>query len=116
METIERDARMWADLLTSENAARAAQHEVTNRAQLYLASGLPLERILEALKISRATWYRRLSELAAWEARNSKASRDVMARLDAARALDGETAVDVDSIRAAAVTAAAAGIAEAEDA
>ncbi|MEA2396733.1 MAG: hypothetical protein QOK25_289, partial [Thermoleophilaceae bacterium] len=29
METIERDARMWADLLTSENAARAAQHEVT---------------------------------------------------------------------------------------
>lgn len=66
---------MRVDLLTSELRARGAVHEVTSRAELYLATGLPLGQVLDALKISRATWYRRVDALRAWEAENRSAAR-----------------------------------------
>jgi hypothetical protein len=72
MEVAEVRARMWSDLLMSENRARAAQHEVTYRAELYLSAGLPLDKVLDALKVSRATWYRRVEALREWEERNRR--------------------------------------------
>ena len=60
--------KMWADLLTSEKRAQDAQHYVTARAVLYVEAGLPLERVLDALGVSRATWYRRVQALEAWRA------------------------------------------------
>jgi hypothetical protein len=63
MEETEAQARMWADLLAGETQVRTAAHDVTRRAELYLHAGLPLERVLDALRISRATWYRRVAEL-----------------------------------------------------
>jgi hypothetical protein len=71
---------MWADLLAAETQARSAPHEVTRRAELYLHAGLPLERVLDALRISRATWYRRLESLREWEAQNRAALRVVEER------------------------------------
>lgn len=81
---------MWVDLLTSENAAKAAPHNVTRRAEIYVeAAGLPLDRVLDALKISRATWYRRLQALREWESENRAAARRINdqtpAALDATR-------------------------------
>lgn len=67
-------AKMWVDLLVSEMHAQSARHMVTQRAEVYLWSGLPLERVLDGLKISRATWYRRVAELRGWEAENAAAS------------------------------------------
>jgi hypothetical protein len=77
METQEWQGRAWADLLTSELEARSAQHKVTQRAQLYVEAGLPVERVLDALKISRATWYRRLTDLDDWRARNLAAGERI---------------------------------------
>ncbi len=77
METSVIQARMWSDLLTSEMTARSAQHKVTERASIYLATGLPLDQVLDALKISRATWYRRLDALNAWKDENRAAARRV---------------------------------------
>ncbi len=63
-------AKMWADLFNSEIDARSATHRVTSRAEVYTAAGLPLDRVLDALGISRATWYRRVEALRQWETRN----------------------------------------------
>lgn len=60
MDATEYQARMWADLFTSEMSARNATDRVTERALLYQEAGLPLEQVLDALKCSRATWYRRV--------------------------------------------------------
>jgi hypothetical protein len=70
---------MWTDLLTSEMSARSAQHKVTERASIYIATGLPLDQVLDALKISRATWYRRLDALTAWKDDNRAAARRINA-------------------------------------
>lgn len=73
--------RMWADLLTAELYAKAAHHDVTRRAEIYVhAAGLPLEQVLDALKCSRATWYRRVEALRAREAENLAISRSRDAR------------------------------------
>ncbi len=79
METLDVQARMWSDLLTSEMAAKSAQHKVTERASIYIATGLPLDQVLDALKISRATWYRRVEALDAWKDENRAAARRVTA-------------------------------------
>jgi hypothetical protein len=62
MDETTRNARMWADLLTSDIAAKSAHFHVTDRAILYIEAGLPLAQVLDALKISRPTWYRRVRE------------------------------------------------------
>lgn len=59
---------MVGDLLMSEADARSSTNRVTARAELYLYAGLPLEQVLEALQISRATWYRRVEALRTSEA------------------------------------------------
>jgi hypothetical protein len=57
------------DLLISETSALSARHQVTKRAEIFLASRtLALDDVLDVLKISRATWYRRLEALKVWEA------------------------------------------------
>jgi hypothetical protein len=61
---------MWNSLRISETAAKSAAFEATDRAILYLDAGLPLDRVLDALKISRATWYRRLADHDAERAAN----------------------------------------------
>lgn len=66
---------MWADLLTSEIAAKSAQHHVTTRAKIYLEAGMPLDQVLDALKISRATWYRRAADHDEWRAANAAAGQ-----------------------------------------
>jgi hypothetical protein len=74
METVTFHAKMWADLLNAEIIARSAQHHVTARAELFLEAGLPLDKVLDALKVSRATWYRRVDALREWEAENQRAA------------------------------------------
>jgi hypothetical protein len=87
MDTSEVKGRMWADLLTSELAARSAQHVVTRRAETYIYAGLPLDDVLDALKISRATWYRRVEAVRAWEADNSAAGKRMLVEDQAVEAL-----------------------------
>lgn len=77
METSEIQARMWADLFTSEMNARALSFSVTERAVLYVEAGLPVESVLDALKISRATWYRRVSDHNARRADNRVAASTI---------------------------------------
>ena len=63
MEEIKRNATMWVDLLTSELRWKAERDAVTTRALVYLDAGMELEKVLDALKISRATWFRRVKAL-----------------------------------------------------
>lgn len=52
----------------AEGAALAARHEVTRRANGFVAAGmLTLEEVLTVLNMSRPTWYRRLEALREWE-------------------------------------------------
>jgi hypothetical protein len=81
METTERNSRMWVDLFTSETQAKSARHAVTERARLYMEAGLPLDQVLDALKISRATWYRRVQEHDDWRDDNARAGAEVSKRL-----------------------------------
>jgi hypothetical protein len=74
MDEATMQAKMWLDLFTTENYARGEQHRVTSRAEVYLAAGLEMDKVLDALKISRATWYRRVDALRGWEAENRAAS------------------------------------------
>ncbi|MEU6138067.1 hypothetical protein [Nocardioides sp. NPDC047086] len=68
------EAEMWVDLLTSELRAKSAQFEVTKRADLYLrVGGLPLERVLDALKVDAEGWAARLEDLEAWRTENRRA-------------------------------------------
>lgn len=66
-------ARACTDLLTSEMRWKAERLSATERARLFVEAGLPLERVLAALEISRATWYRRLAEHDAEQATNAAA-------------------------------------------
>ena len=57
------------DLLISETSAVSNRHQVTKRAEIFLAcKALTFDDVLDVLKISRATWYRRLEALQDWEA------------------------------------------------
>lgn len=64
---------MWADLFTTELAARSAQHVVTGRALTYLTCGLPLDQVLDALKLDAEGWEARVASHAAWTAENRAA-------------------------------------------
>jgi hypothetical protein len=56
------------DLLISETSAISTRHQVTRRAEIFLAcKALTLDDVLDVLNISRATWYRRLEALKDWE-------------------------------------------------
>lgn len=68
--TPETRGRAWADLFTEELSARSAQHRVTRRALTYIECGLPLDQVLDALKIDDAAWDDRVAALLAWEAKN----------------------------------------------
>ncbi|MFZ0667090.1 MAG: hypothetical protein WAM97_15160 [Acidimicrobiales bacterium] len=74
MDSAALQENMLTDLLVSEMEAKSAQYRVTSRAEMYMATGLPLDRVLGALKISRATWYRRVEALREWEQTNHAAS------------------------------------------
>lgn len=65
---------MWADLFTSELAARSAQHHVTRRALTYLAVGLPLAEVLDSLRIDGDAWTDRVEAYEAWCAENRAAA------------------------------------------
>lgn len=100
----ELSGRAWAHLLTDELHAKAAVHRVTEQAYLYMAGGLiDIDGVLDALKISRATWYRRLDALNEHRATNLAAGRRMdeqkAADLDRARA---EARADIERSRAAA--------------
>lgn len=70
----------WNDLLTSETLAASARHQVTKRAEIFLASRvLTLDDVLAALNISRATWYRRLEALRDWESESASSKGDTTA-------------------------------------
>jgi hypothetical protein len=90
MEEAKRQAAMWTDLLAGELQARAAQHRITERALIYLDCGLPLAQVLDALKISRATWYRRVTALEEFQAENRSAAR----RMDENRETEIEEAAE----------------------
>lgn len=62
--------RAWVDLFTAELNARSAQHHVTGRALLYLEAGLPMEQVLDALKITRIEWDDRVEACGRWRAEN----------------------------------------------
>ncbi len=81
---------MWVDLLTSELRAKSATHDVTRRALIYLDSGLTLEQVLDALKISRATWYRRVEAMKEFHAEGQAAAR----RMDQQREEEIEAGVE----------------------
>jgi hypothetical protein len=74
IQQVKDEAEMWVDLLTSELRAKSAQHEVTKRADMYVRlAGLPVEKVLDALKIDAETWAARLEGLEAWRAENRRA-------------------------------------------
>jgi hypothetical protein len=74
MDENEVSAIIYVDLMTAEQRAISERHAVTQRAALYMeTTGYPLVKVLEALKISRTTWYRRLTELRDWQAGNRAA-------------------------------------------
>jgi hypothetical protein len=81
METQQQQAKMYIDLLTEEMHAKSAPHRVMDRAELYLSLGLPMDDILSAMKISRATWYRRLDALYQWRADNHISAHRALNRL-----------------------------------
>lgn len=58
-----RNRDMYLSLRAAEGRLREERDEVTRRALIYLDDGLPLDEVLVALGISRATWFRRVREL-----------------------------------------------------
>jgi hypothetical protein len=66
-----------SELLTAQQSADAAWQEVTVRAQAFITAGtLTIADVLDVLRISRATWYRRLEALRHWEASRSETIGD----------------------------------------
>jgi hypothetical protein len=63
MDRINFESAMWGDLFQSRLAARSAEEAQWARAKIYLEAGLPVERVCDALEVSRATLYRRLADL-----------------------------------------------------
>lgn len=59
--TPELKGRMWGDLFVSEVEARAAVSRVTFRAMMYVDSGMPIEKVLDALQIDQCTWDSRVA-------------------------------------------------------
>ncbi|GAA4664074.1 hypothetical protein [Amycolatopsis dongchuanensis] len=88
MTETERNAAMVATLalLSAQNASRALadERQLTLLGHRYIAAGLPVEAVCVALRISKATWYRRVAELDDKLADVSPA--DVIAAADQARA------------------------------
>jgi hypothetical protein len=68
-------ARMWADLFLAELDARHATDRVTARAEFYQHAGLPLDEVLDALKLDAAGWATRVAALRAHERDNRAAAR-----------------------------------------
>lgn len=75
MDRYQRNAEMWCDLLTAEQRWKAERHAVTTRARLYMAAGLPAERVLDALNINPGEWVARVNDLEAAQAENRAAAR-----------------------------------------
>lgn len=71
---------MWADLFTAELAARSAAHLVTRRALIYAGCGLPVDQVLDALKIDGEAWAERCADYEAWRAASRAAARRIEAR------------------------------------
>jgi hypothetical protein len=66
-----------ADLGAADRLAESTRHDVTIRAQAFIAAGtLSMNDVLDVLHISRATWYRRLEALRDWEAAQSETNGD----------------------------------------
>jgi hypothetical protein len=61
--TDEEAQRAWLDLTRSNLA-------LTARARGYLAAGLPVGEVLNALGVNARTWRTRLDDLRAWEETN----------------------------------------------
>lgn len=76
-------AEMWVDLLLAELHWKSERERVTTRAQLYLRAGLPLEKVLDALKITAEEWDERVHET---RAARAERVRDIEARERIARA------------------------------
>jgi len=68
MMSNESEVKAWADLLFAELAWKQEREHITTRAQLYIEAGLPLERVLDALKLSRSGWYKRIATVEAAQA------------------------------------------------
>lgn len=64
----------WCDLMLDELAAKSAQHRVTGRAVLYMEAGLPVDRVLDALKLTEPEFSARLAAWSAWREENRRAS------------------------------------------
>jgi hypothetical protein len=71
---------MWADLFTAEAHARSAAHLVTRRALIYVECGLPVDAVLDALKLDAAAWATRIADYDEWRAANRAAARRIEAR------------------------------------
>lgn len=68
---------MWADLFTAELAARSAVHLATRRALIYVGCGLPVDQVLDALKIDGEAWAERCADYETWRAANRAAAHRV---------------------------------------
>lgn len=69
------EAAMWVDLLMGHTRAESAHLDVTRRAELYVrVAGLPLDRVLDALRTDEPGWAARLAALRVSEARNREAA------------------------------------------
>ena len=68
------EAQAWVDLLLDEQAARSAQHRVTGRALLFQEAGLPVAKILDALKLTEPEWDDRVVAFGVWRAENRAAA------------------------------------------
>lgn len=67
-------AAMWCDLVLSHIQAECAGLAVTRRAEIYMRSaGLPLDRVLDALRIDETDWNTRVAALRRSEEENSRA-------------------------------------------
>ncbi|MDQ3107840.1 MAG: hypothetical protein M3Q68_08575 [Actinomycetota bacterium] len=80
--TLELRSRMWADLWQDALRARSAMYRLTERAELYLAAGLPLDRVLDALDIAHADWETRRVDLQCWKAENRAAGERVRKQME----------------------------------
>jgi hypothetical protein len=75
MEDRRAAGRAKADLAAADRLAESTRHNVTIQAQAYIVAGtLSMADVLDVLRISRATWYRRLEALRDWRASRSKST------------------------------------------
>jgi hypothetical protein len=74
MMTPQDQGTAYADLFMGELRWKGDREMVMTRAQLYINAGLPLEQVLEAMKLSRSAWYKRVAVMEA--ARAERAAAD----------------------------------------